>query len=121
MKKIISILLVISMMLSLSLTVFAADSEDKVLRFRKNGTFKILVLADVQDVYPIDDAMIAFINDALDYAKPDLVVFDGDNIVTEDVRAYEQLLYPLVSRDVPFTFVFCNHDVERENFTAEQQ
>ena len=121
MKKIISILLVFSMMFSLSLTVFAADTEEAVLRFRKDGTFKILVLADVQDVYPIDDAMISFINEALDYAKPDLVVFDGDNIVTEDVRAYEQLLYPLVSRNVPFTFVFGNHDVERENFTAEQQ
>ena len=121
MKKIISILLVVSMLFSLSATVFAAGTEENVLRFRKNGTFKILVLADVQDVYPIDDAMISFVNEALDYAKPDLVVFDGDNIVTEDVRAYEQLLYPLVSRNVPFTFVFGNHDVERENFTAEQQ
>ena len=121
MKKIISILLVVSMLFSLSVTVFAAGTEENVLRFRKNGTFKILVLADVQDVYPIDDAMISFVNEALDYAKPDLVVFDGDNIVTEDVRAYEQLLYPLVSRNVPFTFVFGNHDVERENFTAEQQ
>ena len=121
MKKIISILLVVSMLFSLSVTVFAAGTEENVLRFRKNGTFKILVLADVQDVYPIDDAMVAFINEALDYSKPDLVVFDGDNIVTEDVRAYEQLLYPLVSRNVPFTFVFGNHDPERENFTAEQQ
>ena len=121
MKKIISILLVVSMLFSLSVTVFAAGTEENVLRFRKNGTFKILVLADVQDVYPIDDAMISFVNEALDYAKPDLVVFDGDTIVTEDVRAYEQLLYPLVSRNVPFTFVFGNHDVERENFTAEQQ
>ncbi len=121
MKKIISILLVVSMLFSLSVTVFAAGTEENVLRFRKDGTFKILVLADVQDVYPIDDAMISFVNEALDYAKPDLVVFDGDNIVTEDVRAYEQLLYPLVSRNVPFTFVFGNHDVERENFTAEQQ
>ncbi len=121
MKKIISILLVISMMLSLSLTVFAADTEEPVLRFRKDGTFKILVLADVQDVYPIDDAMMAFINEALDYAQPDLVVFDGDNIMTEDVRAYEQLLYPLTERDIPFTLVFGNHDPERENFTAEQQ
>jgi len=121
MKKIISILLVVSMLFSLSVTVFAAGTEENVLRFRKDGTFKILVLADVQDVYPIDDAMVAFINEALDYSKPDLVVFDGDNIVTEDVRAYEQLLYPLVSRNVPFTFVFGNHDVERENFTAEQQ
>ena len=121
MKKIISILLVISMMLSLSLTVFAAGTEETVLRFRKDGTFKILVLADVQDVYPIDDSMMAFLNESLDYVKPDLVVFDGDNIMTEDVRAYEQLLYPLTERNIPFTLVFGNHDPERENFTAEQQ
>ena len=122
MKKVISLLLVVSMLLSFAVTSFAAGIEDtNVLRFRKDGTFKILVLADVQDVYPIDDSMIAFINEALDYAKPDLVVFDGDNVVTEDVRAYEQLLTPLVERDVPFSFVFGNHDVERENFTAEQQ
>ena len=65
MKKIISILLVVSMLFSLSVTVFAAGTEENVLRFRKNGTFKILVLADVQDVYPIDDAMISFVNGLL--------------------------------------------------------
>ena len=121
MKRVISLLLVVSMLFSFAITSFASGAEDDVLRFRKNGTFKILVLADVQDVYPIEEGMISFINEALDYAKPDLVVFDGDNIVTEDVRAYEQLLTPLAERDVPFTFVFGNHDVERENFTAEQQ
>jgi hypothetical protein len=121
MKKLISVLLVISMLLSFSLTAFAAEAESDVLRFRKDGTFKILVLADVQDEYPLQDDMIAFINESLDYAKPDLVVFCGDNVVSEDVRGYEQMLSPLVERGVPFTFVFGNHDVERENFTAEQQ
>ena len=121
MKKFISILLVVSMLFSLSVTVFAVGTEENVLRFRKDGTFKILVLADVQDVYPIDDSMMAFLNESLDYVKPDLVVFDGDNIMTEDVRAYEQLLYPLTERNIPFTLVFGNHDPERENFTAEQQ
>ena len=121
MKRVISLLLVVSMLFSFAITSFAASAQDDVLRFRKNGTFKILVLADVQDVYPIDPSMMAFLEEALDYADPDLVVFDGDNIMTEDVRAYEQLLAPLADRDVPFTLVFGNHDPERENFTAEQQ
>ena len=122
MKKVISILLVVSMLFSFAITSFAGGiGENDVLRFRRNGTFKILVLADVQDVYPIEPSMLTFIEEALDYSDPDLVVFDGDNIVSEDVRAYNQLLTPLAERNVPFTFVFGNHDVERENFTAEQQ
>ena len=122
MKKVISILLVVSMLFSFAITSFAGGiGENDVLRFRRNGTFKILVLADVQDVYPIEQSMLTFIEEALDYSDPDLVVFDGDNIVSEDVRAYEQLLTPLAERDVPFTLVFGNHDPERENFTAEQQ
>lgn len=121
MKKIIALALVVSMLFSFAVTSFAVSGENDVLRFNKDGTFKILVLADVQDSYPIEDDMIAFINEALDYAQPDLVVFDGDNIMSEDVRGYEQLLFPLTERNIPFTFVFGNHDVERENFTAEQQ
>lgn len=121
MKKVISILLVVSMLFSLSVTSFAAGASDDVLRFNKNGTFKILVLADVQDGYPMEDAMITFVNEALDYAKPDLVVFCGDNIMTNDVRAYEELLTPLVERNVPFSLVFGNHDPEVENFPLEEQ
>ncbi len=122
MKKIIAVLLAVSMLWSFCITSFAAGAgEDDVLRFNKNGTFKILVLADVQDVYPIDDSMIAFINEALDYAKPDLVVFDGDNIMTDDVRAYEQVLTPMVKRGIPFSLVFGNHDPEVEGFPLEEQ
>ncbi|MBE6749312.1 MAG: hypothetical protein E7557_08820 [Ruminococcaceae bacterium] len=121
MKKVISILLVASMLFSLSITSFAAGASDDALRFNKNGTFKILVLADVQDGYPMEDAMITFVNEALDYAKPDLVVFCGDNIMTNDVRAYEQLLTPIADRDIPFSLVFGNHDPEVENFPLEEQ
>ena len=70
MKRVISLLLVVSMLFSFAVTSFAAGiGENDVLRFRKNGTFKILVLADVQDVYPIEPAMLTFIEEALDYAE----------------------------------------------------
>ena len=122
MKKVISILLVVSMLFSFAVTSFAAGiGENDVLRFRKDGTFKILVLADVQDGYPMEKAMITFVNEALDYAKPDLVVFCGDNIMTNDIRAYEELLTPIVDRDILFSLVFGNHDPEVENFPLEEQ
>ncbi len=122
MKKIISLLLVVSMLFSLSVTSFAfsADNGGR-LRFNKNGTFKILVLADVQDDYPMEKAMISFVKEAVDYAKPDLVVFCGDNIMTNDVRAYEELLTPLVERNIPFSLVFGNHDPEVADFPLEEQ
>lgn len=123
MKKVISILLVVAMLFSFSVTSFAAgiDTDSTVLRFNKDGRFKILVLADVQDDYPIKPAMISFIEEAIDYSKPDLIVFCGDNIMTNDVRAYEQLLTPIVERNVPFSLVFGNHDPEVENFPLEEQ
>ena len=122
MKKVISMLLVVSMLFSFTVTSFAAGAEDtNVLKFHKDGTFKILVLADVQDGYPIEVGMLTFMEEALDYAKPDLVVFCGDNIMTDDVRAYEQLLTPLVERDIPFSLVFGNHDPEVAGFPLEEQ
>ena len=123
MKKILAVALAAVMMFTLTVSSFAGSEglkSDAKLSFNKNGGFKIMVLADVQDGYPMKDAVIEFINEALDYAEPDLVVFCGDNIVTSDTAAYSQLLTPLVERNVPFTFVFGNHDDECSDLNKEQ-
>ncbi len=120
MKKVISVLLSICLIFMFSASSFAGLKADAKLSFNSDGKFKILVLADVQDVYPLKEAEIAFINAALDETKPDVVVFDGDNIVCSDVRAYEQLLAPLTERNIPFTFVFGNHDDESSVLTKEE-
>ena len=96
MKRVISLLLVVSMLFSFAITSFAASAQDDVLRFRKNGTFKILVLADVQDIYPIDPSMMAFLEEALDYADPDLVVFGGDNVS----GYWEEFNYDLIHKTI---------------------
>ncbi len=119
-KKSVSIILSLCLAALLTMPAFASYKGDAVLRFNDEGKFKIMVLADVQDDYPMEEAEIAFINEALDYAQPDLVVFDGDNIVTSDLRAYEQMLNPLVERNVPFTFVFGNHDDECSDLNKEE-
>lgn len=112
MKKVISVVLAVCMLFSLVTISFAGLKADAKLQFNSNGKFKILCLADVQDSYPMEPAMIQFIKEALDFAAPDLVVFVGDNVVGEDIRAIDEMIAPLDERGIPFTFVFGNHDDE---------
>ena len=122
MKKMLSAVLALVMVFSLTAVAFANGTANPqgALRFNADGKFKILFLADVQDGYPMKEAAVKFINEALDATQPDLVVFGGDNIVCDDIQAYEQLLAPLVARGVKFTFVFGNHDDESTQLTPEQ-
>lgn len=120
MKKFTAILLSICLTVSLATVSFASYKSEAKLRFGDDGKFTIMVLADVQDDYPIETATLSFIKESLDYVQPDLVVFDGDNIVTSDTRAYGQLLAPLAERNVPFTFVFGNHDDESSDLNKEE-
>ncbi len=125
MKKIISVVLAVTMLFTFMTTGFAGHKENAKLQFNSNGKFKILCLADVQDDYPLEPDVLQFIAEALDFVAPDLVVFVGDNVVGEDIRAIGEMLAPLNERNVPFTFVFGNHDDEggmvKEDQLAEYQ
>jgi len=122
-KKILSVILAALMLLTVSVTAFAAEEgtapAGDALQFDANGKFQILVLADVQDNYPVNEDTLQYIREALDTVKPDLVVFNGDNITIDDKAAYDQLMQPLIERGQKFTFVFGNHDVEDRSFTHE--
>lgn len=120
MKKVISVVLTVCMLFSLVTMSFAGYKEDAKLQFNSNGKFKILALADVQDDYPMEPAVLQFIGEALDFTAPDLVVFVGDNILGTDPRAIEEMVTPLVERNVPFTFVFGNHD-DDEGYEKDDQ
>ncbi len=122
-KKILSVILAALMLLTVSVSAFAAEGDapatGDALQFGKDGKFEILVLADVQDNNPVNEDTLQYIREALDTVKPDLVVFNGDNITIDDKAAYDQLMQPLVERGQKFTFVFGNHDVEDRSFTHE--
>ena len=105
MKKIISVFLGVCILIT-STIMCCASSDNVQLQFNEDGSFKILALADVQDDYPLEPAVLQLISEALDYTKPDLVVFVGDNIVGKDIRAIDEMVAPVVDRDIPFTFVF---------------
>jgi len=63
------------------------------LVFSDNGHFRIMQIADVQEICMTNPDTVNLIDRALDYAQPDLVVFTGDQVkgygvsmVSGDVR-----------------------------------
>lgn len=103
------------------------------LKFGKNGKFRILHLTDIHDVDPEmdDDAdrkiplakdieTLNCIESCIEAAKPDLVVFGGDNISgfwEEFTYAYvektiKKIIEPIAKRNIPLAIVFGNHDGE---------
>ena len=81
MKKIISILLAVSVMFSLCSFAFA---EDNGLKFGDDGEFTILQISDPQDDHNPAYDMVNMIKLAIEQSNPDLIVFTGD--IVEDSR-----------------------------------
>ena len=97
----------------------AAPAAGAALRYNADGKFRILVFTDTHQHNADYPEMIAFLGEAIDYAKPDLVVFDGDNVAgsacenaATELAAITKILTPVVERGVPFAFVYGNHDQE---------
>lgn len=118
MKKILCVLLSLVMVLSFAVIGGAAE-EEKVLKFREDGTFKILQINDTQDVGKgVNERMVKFIEAALDIEQPDLVVFVGDQLsdmypfgTKEDmIIAIDNIIAPLAERNIPFLVTLGNHD-----------
>lgn len=103
-----------------------------MLRF-KGGRFRIMQIADIQDTQHTSPDTLAFIAAALDAEKPDLVVFSGDQVKGYGLslkggnrafkieRTIRNILSPVAARNIPFTFVFGNHDIEDTEDAARQQ
>ena len=57
-----------------------AAQDGGQLQFDENGEFRILIVADTQDIDKPQKETIALLEAELDAAQPDLVVFLGDQI-----------------------------------------
>lgn len=109
--------------------------RQKPLRFRDDGTFRILHLSDIHEVSPeMDDdenpeipkacstETMNVIEQCIERTQPDLVVFGGDNIsgyweeYTYDylVETINKITEPIRRRGIPLAIVFGNHDSEGE-------
>lgn len=118
--RILSLLLAIVMLCSILGIDSLAKGNDIVLKFNNNGNFRIMHITDTHFTdFPFQES-ISFIEKALDDYKPDLVIFGGDNIKgwfdtsmqLGTKAAIDQLVAPIVSRNIPFSFVYGNHDWE---------
>ncbi len=127
MKKVISVLLALCMVLPFA---FAASAEEAAtpLQFDENGEFVIMHLTDCQDVYPASETMLAFIRNVIATYDPDIVVLGGDNTVAPKetkAQAIEELVAPFVESETYFAVTFGNHDneqgVEKEQLLAYYQ
>ena len=117
MKKIISLALAIIMTIGI-FPVFSSAEGEKILQFDSDGKFKIMIFADVQDFDPLVETTVQLMNECLDKAEPDLVVYLGDTSIAmgdeEERKTIQAATKPCVDRDIPFAVVFGNHDGERE-------
>ena len=124
MKKFLAVVMALVMLMTFGVVSFAGGNDTQ-LQF-KDGKFKILCFADVQDGYPLYDDVIVFMNEAIEKTNPDLVIFLGDNVMGADTEenywlGYDQMLAPCVDHGVPFTFVFGNHDDESMPTISKEQ
>ena len=117
MKKCLAVLAMMCLLCGMG--AMGVSASEPKLQYGDDGIFRILVFADTHQHNADYPEMNAFLGEAIDYARPDLVVFDGDIVAgsaceTETtVRAgIAKILTPVVSRGVPFAFAWGNHDQE---------
>lgn len=105
-------------------------TEHPGLSFNSDGTFKIMIITDIQDSVHVSPYMIELITKSLEREKPDLVIFGGDNICgfapslnfsSQNVKkSISTFLKPVTDRKIPFCVVFGNHDANRAMSKTEQ-
>lgn len=97
----------------LLLCVSAWSQAKPSLKYNKDGKFKIAQFTDFH--YISGDARskraLDCLNSVLDSEKPDFVVITGDIVYSGEVeKAINEITRPIVSRGVPFSITFGNHD-----------
>ncbi len=130
MKKITALLLVLITAFSLfsfGTSAEAAQPEKEALRFNEDGSFKIMQISDIQDIYIFRKLTRMFLEDLLEKEKPDLIVLTGDNIspgagfmkwmvkisINHFMKIFEEA-------KIPVAIVYGNHDAENK-LTKEEQ
>lgn len=108
------------------------NEEKKTLRFRKDGKFRILQLADVQEIPLFSDDTDLMLKAAVEKLKPDLVILTGDQIKgyapsfflgnrrENFEKVITRMMKPIVDAGVPFGVTFGNHDSQVGVTKAEQ-
>ena len=113
MKKILGTLLAV---LFSFMAINDSAAQNTVLRFNKDGKFKIVQFTDVHFKYgnPASDVALERIGEVLDAEHPDLVIFTGDVVYSSPAdKGMLQVLGQVERRHLPFVVTFGNHDNEQ--------
>lgn len=86
------------------------------LRFRADGTFKVVQFNDTQDDELTDRRTVELIEKTLDAEAPDFVLINGD-VITGGCetrlavkQAINNVVWPMESRGIPWAVTYGNHD-----------
>ena len=92
--------------------------DDRGLRFRSDGSFKILQFTDTHLHYPDerDPGTYELMSRLIDIERPDLIYLTGDIARHTDepaeVQTWPRVVEFFDSKGIPWAFVFGNHDPE---------
>lgn len=91
-----------------------------VLRFHKDGSFRILMISDFHAGENCSPKLIRGIGTLVAHTQPDLVLVGGDQCLRgttkEALAAYMgRILAPVISRGIPWAAVSGNHDRETDH------
>lgn len=119
-KRVTAVLIsAILVLAAFPITIFASEENAQMLKF-KDGKFKILILADIQDTNTPQQETIDLMTNAIDKTNPDFIALTGDNIAgwwkhvtpEETKEAVDIVAKTINDRKIPFALVFGNHDHE---------
>lgn len=99
-----------------SLISLPVQAEKPTLKFGSNGTFKIAQFTDLHLQYknPASDITFERISQVIADEQPDLILLTGDIIYGKPGKEnFENILTFLNDKQIPFAFVFGNHDDEQ--------
>lgn len=87
------------------------------LKFSKAGSFRVLMMSDIQESASYDPRSLRSVIALLDEANPDLVIWGGDNCYGPEIHSLGDLkafldifAAPMEERNIPWAHVFGNHD-----------
>ncbi|MHB1459184.1 MAG: metallophosphoesterase family protein [Armatimonadota bacterium] len=96
-----------------------AKSTKPTLRFKADGTIKILQFTDTHHAVNADPRTILGMSKMLDQEMPDFVVITGDCVpgdrckTINDMKiAVKEIAQPMEKRNIPWAITFGNHDLE---------
>lgn len=134
MKKVIAVLMAITMLFAVVSIGASAKKVPNALKFNSDGKFKIMQVSDLQDNTVLNPVAKDFIKASLRYENPDLVVLTGDNIAGYKCssgfspaidralckKAIKQFMSIFEEYGAPVAMVFGNHDDDDNLVTKEE-